>query len=441
VPPESHFLSRAGQTLLSWIGLGGAEAKMRANAENWLELADKVWHFRRDLLTTREAGELRQRTDELRQRYRDHADAAKLKLGIESLEPVLQRNGGAIYPKSALVENVEFFLVAAIVIIGIRTYFVQPFKIPTNSMWPSYYGMTPEVYHRAEDVPGPLSQAARFVMFGARHHEVIAPASGTITVPVAAGAVAIGGGKLVYGTVAAHSWFVFPTTNREYVIYVNETPVKVEVPQDFDFDLMFQEAFGLTAAQLADAAAASPHRNGNLSWVTLDRRAELGKAFLSFDVLTGDQLFVDRFSFNFIRPTVGQGFVFSTGNIPGIARIFGDQYYIKRLVGEPGDTMQIKSPVLWRNGRPITGAAAFDRNARLVAPFRGYVHAPTEIGAQFLLTDEETLTVPANSYFAMGDNSNNSFDGRYWGFVPAKEVVGRPLFVYFPFSRRWGPTH
>ena len=49
----------------------------------------------------------------------------------------MRRTGGAIYPKTALIENVEFFLVAAIVILGIRTYFVQPFKIPTNSMWPT----------------------------------------------------------------------------------------------------------------------------------------------------------------------------------------------------------------------------------------------------------------------------------------------------------------
>ena len=70
--------------------------------------------------------------------------------GVRSVV-VLRRTGGAIYPKTALIENVEFFLVAAIVILGIRTYFVQPFKIPTNSMWPTYNGMTPQVYKTADD--------------------------------------------------------------------------------------------------------------------------------------------------------------------------------------------------------------------------------------------------------------------------------------------------
>jgi len=38
----------------------------------------------------------------------------------------------------------------------------------------------------------------------------------------------------------------------------------------------------------------------------------------------------------------------------------------------------------------------------------------------------------------MGDNSGNSSDGRVWGFVPEKDVIGRPLFIYYPFTRRWG---
>jgi signal peptidase I len=48
------------------------------------------------------------------------------------------------------------------------------------------------------------------------------------------------------------------------------------------------------------------------------------------------------------------------------------------------------------------------------------------------------VTVPANSYFALGDNSPRSLDSRYWGFVPDKDVVGRPLFIYYPLTSRWG---
>jgi signal peptidase I len=46
--------------------------------------------------------------------------------------------------------------------------------------------------------------------------------------------------------------------------------------------------------------------------------------------------------------------------------------------------------------------------------------------------------IPPHSYFAMGDNSYNSYDSRYWGPVPEENVVGRGLLVYWPFGRHWG---
>jgi signal peptidase I len=55
-----------------------------------------------------------------------------------------------------------------------------------------------------------------------------------------------------------------------------------------------------------------------------------------------------------------------------------------------------------------------------------------------LLPPGEVLTVPENSFFALGDNSHDSRDGRYWGFVPAEDAIGRPLFIYYPFTSRWG---
>jgi signal peptidase I len=433
---EIGLLTRAVKKLLGLVGIRDSEEKMRGNAANWLELADKVWHYRCDQLSEADRKELRTRIDELRAQCRQRAEAPKLKLLIEQLEETLRHLGGMIYPKSTLVDYVEFLLVAAIVILGVRTYIVQPFKIPTNSMWPSYYGMTAEVYRQPDDVPGPLKQAARFVFFGARHREVIAPESGPITVPVFVSATRVGG-RLSYERKPGRSWLMFPTEVRDYVFYVNEAPVHLQVPLDFDFDTAFQDAMGLTVQQLAAAADGSQHGSNGFRWVTLPQRtAERGKPLISFDLLTGDQLFVDRVSYHFMPPQVGQGFVFRTGKIPGIGE---DQYYIKRLAGVPGDKLEIRQPVLYRNGAPIAGAAAFDLNAKRIGRYAGYFNIPSDLGAQYLSAGT-TMTVPANSYFALGDNSGNSRDGRYWGFVPAKEVVGRPLFIYYPFTRRWGPA-
>jgi signal peptidase I len=216
---------------------------------------------------------------------------------------------------------------------------------------------------------------------------------------------------------------------------VNDVPIKLLLPLDFDFDTAFREAFGVTADQMVGEARRSRRGGSGIRLVELPVKAEAGKSFLSFDVMTGDQLFVDRVSYHFFQPKVGQGFVFRTGNIPRIAVEYGDQYYIKRLVGRPGDVLEIKEPVLWRNGAPITGAKAFEFNARREGKYRGYGYAP-EVYAM-LLQRGTTTEVPADKFLALGDNSANSSDGRYWGFVPAKDVVGKPLFIYFPFTSRW----
>ena len=417
---------------------------MRENAGNWLELAEKVYHFRRDVLTPALIAELQSCTNELRGQLKERVGPEKLKLGIERLEEVLRRTGGAIYPKSALVENVEFFLVAAIVILGIRTYFVQPFKIPTNSMWPTYNGMTPQVYTARAEEPSTPAIAARLAAFGAWPHRMDAPAEGEILIPVYGkerrGAVTC---KVVPG----RSWLVIPTQVREYTLFVGDKPVKVKVPMDFDFDWTVYEAFFAQEGpystdrlgaiiQRQNAARAIVHITvDGESWdcIRTGKTVRAGERVLSFDELTGDQLFVDRLSYHFIRPSVGSGFVFRTGNIPDIARRDGDQYYIKRLVGTPGDKLEIKGPALYRNGEPITGSSAFAANAERRDKYSGYV-------AMGLLAPREVLTVPKDGYFAMGDNSSNSADGRYWGFVPAKDVVGRPMFVYYPFTKHWGPA-
>ncbi len=420
------------------------EKKMRENAGNWLELADKVYHYRRDVLTPALIGELQSRMVELRGLLKERAGAEKLKLAIERLEEVLQRTGGAIYPKSALVENVEFFLVAAIVILGIRTYFVQPFKIPTNSMWPTYNGMTPEVYTTKSAEPSVPALAARFLAFGAWPHRLDAPVEGEVLVPVYG---AERRGLVNCRVVPGRTWLVIPTQVREYTVLVGDTPVTTRVPMDFDFDWAVYDAFfrenGAYSGQKLDAviqrklqareAVKKTIKGEEVICIRTGKTVRAGERVLSFDELTGDQLFVDRMSYHFVRPSVGSGFVFRTGNIPDIAKSYGDQYYIKRLVGVPGDRLEIRDSAVHRNGAPITGSSAFGANEKRVDGYTGYV-------AMGLLAPREVLKVPTDRYFALGDNSSNSQDGRYWGFVPGKDVVGRPMFVYFPFTKHWGPA-
>jgi signal peptidase I len=423
------------------------EKKMRDSAANWLELADKVYAYRRDRLSEVDRNALQQSALSLRRQLREKSDASKLKLGIEALEVVLRRTGGTHYPKSGIMENVEFFLVAAIVILGLRMYFVQPFKIPTNSMWPSYNGMTPEVFATKADEPGPLAKAVRFAAMGATSRTLDAPVDGEVLIPVTGNGDRV---AIPYREVTGRDWIVFPARHKEYTLFVNDRPVTVTVPRDFDFEWVIRDAFISKQASghdpgSADLAAffnANPGQvvrmsDGKPAWRT-GKTLRAGDRILAFDILTGDQLFVDRLSYHFVRPQAGDGFVFRTDHLesPYMKDAAGrqlEQYYIKRLAGIPGDTLEIRGYSLYRNGQPANGANAFGANAKRAPHFSGY-------RASGLLAPGQVLTVPSDSYVALGDNSANSQDSRYWGTVPAQDVVGRPLFIYYPLTRRWGPA-
>ena len=310
--------------------------------------------------------------------------------------------------------------------------------------------MTGEVFASGEDAPGYMARAFRFVAFGAQRRVAEAPSKGAVSADF------FENGEMAYTVKNGRNWLVLPTLVREYTFYVGGAPTSITVPLDFnDIDKMLREVYFGGEAEFADYVRKISRNGTELAQsimvvnentrakkravrIPLNRTVEKGDSVLEFDVLTGDQLFVDRMSYHFVKPSVGQGFVFRTGLIDSPYmkdRETGrqiDEYYVKRLVGTPGDTLEIKDFTLLRNGKPITGAAAFDQNAQREDRYVGYRNThDLEIG--------ETMTVPADHYMALGDNSANSQDSRYWGFIQAQEVIGRPIFIYYPFTKRWGP--
>lgn len=434
--------------------LRSEDQKARRHAAHWLEMAERVYDYRRDLLTPAQLADLQAARTDLKAAVKAKADAATIKAGIERLEVRMRECGGRTYPMSSMVENVEFFLVAAIVILGLRAYFVQPFKIPTNSMWPSYYGMKAETF-AAGDEPGLLKKAARFAAFGARHYSVEAPADGEVMVRMFVGEQYFGP---AFAEKPGRSMLIFPTTMHVYEFSVAGQTASVTVPGEFEGEFGdvlddsfggheggFNEAVRAGARRLRPESAMFRMRDGanpldvRTYWIATGKQVKKGDRILSFDILSGDLLFVERVSYNFFQPKIGSGFVFRTENIHSSQMEDSDhnqikQYFVKRLVGLPGDTLEVKPPVLYRNGAPIEGSPAFGRNARREGLYPGYVNTGS-------LGPGETVTVPEHDYFAMGDNSPRSKDSRAWGFVPEKDVVGRPLFIYYPLTKRWGLAH
>ena len=137
--------------------------------------------------------------------------------------------------------------------------------------------------------------------------------------------------------------------------------------------------------------------------------------------------------------------VFST---TGITALQQGTHYIKRMTGLPNETLQIKAPNLIVNGAVVTEPkriGQISRKEKLWAKSPAYSgFNPSGSRQVFLpgksLADEtDKVVLNGSQYYAMGDNSFNSYDSRYWGPVPERKLLGPASVVYWPFtSPRFG---
>jgi len=136
-------------------------------------------------------------------------------------------------------------------------------------------------------------------------------------------------------------------------------------------------------------------------------------------LMIGDRVFVNRFIYHFTDVDRGDVAVFTS---PADGFVL-----IKRVIGLPGDVISLRDGAVYINGKKLDEpyVASQDGQAEPTEPF--------ETGRPWNL--EEPYTVPAGSYFMMGDNRTNSGDSREFGPVPADDVIGEAFFIYWPLNR------
>ena len=158
-----------------------AKRSQKKGAKEILRLGEKALAYRRDILTADQVEKLESAVNELKATLKQKIIfIGDLEEKAEKLDFQLKESGGLYYHKKSWVENIEMLMVAAIVVIGIRSFFVQPFIIPTNSMYPSFYGMQPNLYEEQEDVPSFLERGVDKLLLGASHYRVELESSGSL---------------------------------------------------------------------------------------------------------------------------------------------------------------------------------------------------------------------------------------------------------------------
>lgn len=370
-------------------------------AKHYRHALKRLIHYKEDILKPKDLAALR----ELLVRINDAIKSRKREQ-IHAVRDEIDKVVGKVAPPpkdTAWRENVEVFLVAIVIAAGVRAYLLQPFKIPTGSMQPTLYGIVGE--RTQEPPPNPISRAFQFVWLGRSYFDTVAKSDVVVRPDPHPDPRYPNAAEL--REVTYLNFFTFTD-----IVCQRLSDSSIETYRVFAPRSSVEQVFGIRAG----------------------RTFKAGEPIIRGYVDTGDQVFVDKMSYNFMPPTRGDVFVFKTIGISGIPIPPGvdSQHYIKRLAGVPGDTLRIKQPNLYIDGQ-IARAWVFQRVMSLKDGYQGYGNMGT-----FLGTPEDELTLPPKSYFALGDNSFHSLDSRFWGVVPQDNIAGRGLFVYWPFSKRWG---
>ncbi len=359
-------------------------------ARHYLHGAKKFLSYKKDVLKEEEICKVEGRIRALKEAMREKR-CEPVHEAIQELDTLIGKISPP--PKDAgWRENVEVFLVAIVIAAGIKAYILQPFRIPTGSMQPTLYG----IVGTPTNTPPPnlFVRAFEFVCFGRHYIDLKARQTDMVT------------------GLRERTYLNFFTFTE---IVCRKGSYTLFVPRD----------------PLARYFNVRPGR---------EYRA--GETIACGHMDTGDQVFVDKVSYNFVKPSTGDVFVFKTTDIAkiesGLDPALGSQHYIKRLAGLPGQTLRIDPPRLYVDGK-VPDQFVFQRVMSMKDGYNGYSNGPEGGGTfTYLGSPSETYKVPANGYFALGDNSYHSRDSRDWGSVPERNVAGRGLFVYWPFTKRWG---
>jgi signal peptidase I len=301
------------------------------------------------------------------------------------------------------------------VAMGIRTFLLQPFKIPTGSMQPTLYGVTSTNLKLAPNFRFPTGWAAIRQWFaGVTYIHEVAEADG-----------ALDSVDPPFRILIFNLWQTLVVGGRSYTIWF---------PPDYGNESLDKRA-GIYLGQFF-------HK---------------GEDILKLRVHAGDHLFVDRLTYNFRPPQRGEIIVFETRGIQGLPQ---DQFYIKRLVGLGGEALSLGEdhevkgvpglgtvPVghLVVNGQPLSASTRHFENLysysgappgkKVLTYEANHYYGHAVIGN---LAPGSQFQVGTNDFFVMGDNTMNSLDSRYWGDFPQTQCIGKAFFIYWPITDRFG---
>jgi signal peptidase I len=177
--------------------------------------------------------------------------------------------------------------------------------------------------------------------------------------------------------------------------------------------------------------------SGGIMWAKGVQGFSVPSISMQPSIMRGDRIIVDKY-YETRPPRQGDIVVYLSPEAPGL-------FVLHRIIGVPGDRIHLREGIVYRNGQKLHETYV-QHTIGDYNPYRDNFPAVPPADIYGVRNQEWQLTlpshieggdvvVPPNSYFGMGDNRDVSYDSRFFGFIPSQNIVGRPMFIYWPSAR------
>ncbi len=298
-------------------------------------------------------------------------------------------------------EWTEVLFVALGAAMAIRAYFFQPFKIPTGSMQPTLYGITMRQQTEEESTAFP-ARLIRLISKGEVFVQYDSPLDRF-----------------------AKKMFI----GEPYTIRSTATgTIQTRHLANGEVKLILRDNFNPAMATIFVGNTPQSVPKALIQHCRFGEQIRAGEPLLKGIAKAGDYILVNRMKYNFMRPKRGDIVVFDARDVTR------DAYYIKRMVGLPNETISLNPPYLLVDGEKPADLR-FDKIFNH-GNYSGYVFASPGCATPPLIANaEDSIVLGDRDYLFFGDNTVNSLDGRYFGTVKQKRLLGSAFFVGMPLDR------
>jgi signal peptidase I len=357
-----------------------------------------------DRLTAPQRANLRETESRLRHLNRSAATEMAVGQGMTELESLMEETFPGRH-HAPLRPAWEMFFVAVIIALSARSFFVQPFSVPTGSMEPTLQGIRAVDLRDDPDFSKP--------------------------------------------TGLNQLWHRFVRGTRTFQLTARSEGVLEEVRPPLWAHPFAQFRFRIGSSWYRVPASILPHLER--AGIESDHLYRPGDPILQFQFTHGDFMLADRFSYNFRRPRRGEIVVFETD---GLEAVQAEHYYVKRLVALGGDRVRIGNDrhLIVNDQRLDASTPGFEsvyQSPNPEAPYAYLGHLNAWVAAQIGLRrplelaplfphENASYEAQPGHFLVMGDNTLFSLDSRAWGELPQTKIIGRAWMIYWPLSSRTG---